>query len=972
MLIYKNSCHTTLLVTLITIGCSLSFAEQQNFSVAQKEIAHEFAQLASSYAQHDNIEKALSFYKKAAEIDQQSVDTCFQIGLLYKQQDELENAIVWYRKALVRKPDSIRIMLELANTLNIAEQNQESLELYTEVLDKKPQMINALYNFGFTLKKIGHVHRAIEIYKKVLAARPAYPLAHFALATAYLTIGDFKRGWQEYEWRWQAYDEKPYKFDQPIWDGSDPQNKTIFIYSEQGLGDTFQFIRYVKELKDRGATTILQVQTPLKDIIKLCPYVDHVVTRNQRPVHFDYHIALMSLPLMCNTTLETIPQQHIPYLFANEELTLFWHNKLIHDKNIKIGICYLGNMQYQSNSLKRAVKAKSVNIELFKPLGKLENITLYSLQKIDVPQEQQHIQSLSWLTTMGPDIDTTNGRFMDTAAIIANLDLVITVDTSIAHLAGGMGKEVWLLLPQPADWRWMLDRDDTPWYPNMRLFRQKTKGDWQELFNRVMHELQQHVADHESPQQIMISVIPKKTNKISDEKEEDEKTLSIDALKRLHKQDPTNVNLCRKLSDALKEDLRCDEAIACLRTTMQHHPRNNILIFDLANTLNMAHYTKQALGVYLELEKLFPASVSIAYNIAYTYKKLNQIEKAMPYYKKALTLDPNHVEAHFSLGLANLCLGNFIKGFEGYEWRWKNKRLKLREFEFPMWDGVASLEGKTIFIYGEQGLGDTFQFVRYLKDLKERGAYVVFAPQNPLNDIIKNLPYIDQVIKYNQRPVTFDFWAPLLTLPHLLKTTLQTVPHEAPYLFAKQDRINYWKEKLAHDKNFKIAICWQGNPNYNTAFLRNAVKAKSLHVKHMLPLLDIPDVTVYSLQRFNGVEQLDELDQKVRARIHEFDDSFDRDHGRFQDTAAVLVAEIDLMISIDTSMCHIAAGLGVPTLNILPNPADWRWMLNRDDTPWYRNMKLFRQKKSGNWKTIIQEVIKEVKKRIAENKHVQK
>ncbi len=972
MLIYKNSCNTIFLVTFIITGCSLSFAEQQqSYNETHKEISQEFAHLASSYAQHKNTDKAITFYKKAVEINPDFIDGYFQIGRLYKQHDNLKKAIAWYRKALARQPGSVRIMLELANTLNIAEQNQESLELYTEVLDKKPNMISALYNFGFTLKKLGHIHRAIEIYKKVLAARPAYPLAHFAYASALLTIGDYERGWREYEWRWQAYNEEPRKFDQPMWDGSDPFNKTIFIYAEQGLGDTFQFVRYAKELKERGATVILQVQKPLKDIIQLCPYVDLVVTRNQRPKHFDYHIALMSLPLMCNTTLKNVPKD-IPYLYADKNLVNQWKNKLAHDKNFKIGICFRGNTQYQTNSLKRAVKAKSVSVEQFKQFADIPGVTLYSLQKMNDQEEVQILQNNQWLTIAGPDIDKANGRFMDTAAIIANLDLVITIDTSIAHLAGGMGKETWLLLPKPADWRWMLDRDDTPWYPQMRLFRQKTKDNWLQLFDHVMHELTQHVADHDNSQQLIISVTPKKKAS-PDHANDDDKKLSLEELKKLHAQNPANVDTCKNLCDALKEELLCDEAIRCIRTTIAHNPRNNYLVFDLANTLNMAHYTKQALNLYLELEKLFPASVSIAYNIAYTYKKLNQIENAMPYYKKALALQPDHVEANFSLGLAHLCTGDFIKGFEGYEWRWKNKRLKLREFEFPMWDGVASLKNKTIFIYAEQGLGDTFQFVRYLKELKERGAFVVFAPQNPLNDVMKNCPYINQIIKYNQRPVKFDYWAPLLTLPYLMKTSLQTVPHELPYLFAKQERIDSWNKKLEHDKNFKIGICWQGNPNYNTAFLRNAVKSKSLHVKHMLPLLDIPGVSVYSLQRFNGTEQLDELDPKVRAQIYEFDESFDRDHGRFQDTVAVLVAEkgIDLMISIDTSMCHCAAGLGVPTLNILPNPADWRWMLKIKDTPWYKNMKLFRQEQPGDWDTIMKEIVKEVKKRIAK-KHEQK
>jgi hypothetical protein len=272
----------------------------------------------------------------------------------------------------------------------------------------------------------------------------------------------------------------------PAWDGSPLNGKKIYVYAEQGLGDTFQFARYLKILKEQGAYVIFAPQAALKEFAKQIPYVDEIVLSHNAALLCDYHAPLMSLPLLCNTTLETIPAD-IPYLRASPALVELW--KPIFDALprdlYRVGICWHGNSQYKELSLRRAVTQKSCPLSLFAELATVPNVQLFSLQKVSGMHEIAELDDAGFLTIFSDDIDTINGRFMDTAAIITQLDLVVTVDTAIAHLAAALGIETWVLLPEPADWRWMLTRTDSPWYPTMRLFRQTTRGDWEGLMREV-------------------------------------------------------------------------------------------------------------------------------------------------------------------------------------------------------------------------------------------------------------------------------------------------------------------------------------------------------------------------------------------------------------------------------------------------------------------------------------------------------
>jgi tetratricopeptide (TPR) repeat protein len=455
-------------------------------------IAH--TQLALLLEKRNDDDAVLKHLSIAHALEPHNTDIILYIGNILKKQEKIEKAVSYYRKAHDIKPEDPKIAIELANTLVSIDHDDEAIDLYYKVLKKNPTFTSTLHNFGLTLKKLGYVEHAIAIYKKAILQRPDYALAHFSLGLAYLSLGDFDHGWLEYEWRWAAYNEKQKEFSVPRWDGSSLRNKRIYVYAEQGFGDTFQFIRYLPLLKEQGAHVIFHTPVPLYQILALCPYIDTLVTFKDPLPAFDYHISLLSLPLVFNTRVDTIPNR-IPYLYADEELIKEWNKKLVNTNSdkCKIGICWQGNANYATTFLRQIVAAKSCHVEHFKTLLSIPDICLYSLQKIHGVDQITSCDTNFFIHTFDDTFDVTHGRFMDTAAVIKNLDLVISIDTSIAHFAAALGTPTWIILSEPADWRWMQLRTDSPWYPNVRLFRQSKRGDWSGVMNAVAHALQEFV-----------------------------------------------------------------------------------------------------------------------------------------------------------------------------------------------------------------------------------------------------------------------------------------------------------------------------------------------------------------------------------------------------------------------------------------------------------------------------------------------
>jgi hypothetical protein len=317
-------------------------------------------------------------------------------------------------------------------------------------------------------------------YQIALWLYPDAPSTHWNRALTWLQKGDFEKGWAEYEWRWKRKQTPPRAFRQPIWDGSPLQGRTILLYMEQGLGDMLQFIRYAPLVKERGGIALVECPRFLIPLFSTCRGIDQLVAEGDSPPEFDVQAPLMSLPRIFRTTLETVPAT-VAYLFPDAGLVEKWRHRLSSICGFKIGISWQGNPHHQWD------RHRSIPLKEFAALARLPGIRLISLQ-IGAGTEQLKSAGFEVLE-FGADLDTISGAFMDSAAIIKSLDLVITVDSALAHLAGALGARVWLALAAIVDWRWMFQREDSPWYPTMRLFRQSKLGDWKWVLERMTTEV---------------------------------------------------------------------------------------------------------------------------------------------------------------------------------------------------------------------------------------------------------------------------------------------------------------------------------------------------------------------------------------------------------------------------------------------------------------------------------------------------
>ncbi len=501
------------------IALNMRGKKQEATEAFEKAIAHNpfytkaLVQLGKIFQEKQQLDVSIEYYTRALKNEPDLIETRLGIARVLSEKNQFEQAAIHLEHVLAKKPQETQLLFELANAFNMANKIDQCLEIYYQLLEKNPNNPSILYNVAYTLKKLGKIEEAMPYYKAVLEKNPLHAEANFSLGLAYLMMGDWENGWEQYEWRWKRSTQGSTKrmYTKPTWDGSDLHGKTIYLYAEQGLGDTFQFIRYAQIAKQKGGTVIVSVQKPLVQLLSLCPYIDRVISLHEQPKEFDCHAPLMSLPHILKTRVDTTPK-NTPYLYAHPGLEKKWADKLAHDTNFKIGICWQGNSQYSTPFLRAVVAAKSIALHKLNPLAQVPGVSIYSLQK---QTGEEQLQSLPFvLHTFDNDFDTTNGRFMDTAAVMKNLDLVITIDTSICHLAAALGVPTWNMLPNPPDWRWMLNRPDTPWYPNMRLFRQPSMNDWDSVVARVTDELARTVQEKNREKNVYRNkIVPNHDNK---------------------------------------------------------------------------------------------------------------------------------------------------------------------------------------------------------------------------------------------------------------------------------------------------------------------------------------------------------------------------------------------------------------------------------------------------------------------------
>ncbi len=440
---------------------------------------------------------AIKHYEEAIRLRPDNPVAYNNLGIAFANQGERTKAIANYRRALQIRPKYAEVYNHMAIVLTQEGKFDEAIASYEHALTLKDPYPEAHGNLAIALTEIGQPSKALEHFEKAISLRPDYPEAYMNRSLTHLVMGDFERGWADYEWRWKCKEFRPRKFTQPRWEGEALDGRRILLHSEQGLGDTLQFIRYARLVKERGGTVLLRAPKPLLRFLQQCPYLDGVFPDGGELPDFDLQVPLLSLPKIFGTTLTTVPAGE-PYLFANPELVERWRGELSYIRAFKVGINWQGNPKYRGD------RRRSIPLAHFAPLASVPGVRLISLQKgfgtEQIPEVRFSVSEL------GGQFDETSGRFMDTAAVLKNLDLCITIDSSLAHLAGGLGVPVWLPLPHAPDWRWLMQREDSPWYPATRIFRQTEFDNWEPVFERMADFIAKLAGSAQSTLNVSMSV----------------------------------------------------------------------------------------------------------------------------------------------------------------------------------------------------------------------------------------------------------------------------------------------------------------------------------------------------------------------------------------------------------------------------------------------------------------------------------
>lgn len=428
--------------------------------------------------------QALTLYGQSIAHNPHHADTYNNMAVALRKLGHFEAALSCYKRALSLRPDHAGTYSNMGNVLNDLDRINEAMHAHEQAVSRAPQDLLYLYNKALTLREGTYYKEALSLFDQILAIDPTYKDCRWDRAITALLSGDLKSGFADYDARWDLEKSPARRFPFPRWAGQSLHGKRLFIHREQGFGDAIQFLRFLPVVKEKfGATLTLECQPELVTLFEGSNAIDEILPAGQPIPRCDYWIPLMSLAHLLDIDEDTIPCS-VPYLTPSNTNT--FNVRPAPSTGLNIAIAWGGSPTHQND------RRRSTELENFIPLCSYPDVTLFSVQKGPRAQDLKKTGGDCLIVDAGAKIQT----FDQTASLIAHMDLVITVDTSVAHLAGAMGKPVWVLLPFAPDWRWMTGRTDSPWYPTMSLFRQDSPGDWTGVFQNVYRCLEEKLEKH--------------------------------------------------------------------------------------------------------------------------------------------------------------------------------------------------------------------------------------------------------------------------------------------------------------------------------------------------------------------------------------------------------------------------------------------------------------------------------------------
>ncbi|MDI9335484.1 MAG: hypothetical protein QM520_00405 [Gammaproteobacteria bacterium] len=920
--------------------------------------------------------EALPGLSKAIDMDSKNAKYWHYRGLVYWGLADYRQALADFQKTLELESKNAYYWSSLGETFEKLHYLDEAIFAYRNACQLADAKYGYFLQWATALTNSGRVFEVKEVLWAVCRKWPENYVGYWNLSLNELLLGHYAEGWSLYNRRMEApglVDRQPqlrlaFGSNKPLWDGQvDLFQKTIFVYCEQGYGDNIQFLRYVPELKKIGAKVILGVPDTVIPLVWNMS-VDAILIAGEPIPSFDYHCPIVSTIRGFVKAVSDI--KGTPYITVPPEKTKKWEAKFNkHHRRLRVGLVWQGReKQPEQPELDTLHQQRNVGFELFAGL-KIPEVDFFSLQlgmngpeSLNLEEQRARFWPQSNFYDWTSDIED----FADTAALITQLDLVIAVDTSVVHLAGSLGVPVWMLNRFNTCWRWLLHQVETPWYDAMTIYHQPSSGDWRSVMAEVAKDLKTFYLHYRQGTPCP-KVLPGAVNLLQQRAQVYLVRANQNKARGWHHDalalydlaldiDPNLSAAWNNKGNTLTDLKKYAEAIDCHTKNIQMDPKNPSSYANRSACWIATGRWQEALQDNLKAVELEPYFCDAWSNIGISLQGLGRMDDALAYFELATRLKPaNSPDEHISNTLWNRAVAlltkeNYTLGWQEHEWRWYlPKSIEARKLWSPdkHWLGQTSLAGKTLVVYAEQGLGDSIMFLRYVPYLKQLGATKVWLLiQKPLIELVNQFSGTDGVYEYPTLPsnLKFDFQCALLSLPLALTQYVPHIPSLVPYLKTPEKYKKKWKLKKQSLAKLRIGLVWEGGSASEANVHRNIPFEPFMQCFHGLPL------EFHSLQKGQPAEGMAETHQlRHHWQLHH------HQLGCMADTAA-LIETLDLIVSVDTSVAHLAGALNKPVWLLNRFDTCWRWLSESRTSLWYPSMEIFRQPSAGDWLPVLESV----------------
>jgi len=858
-----------------------------------QEIDH-ILKTGAALLQKNQIHQAIALYENGTQRHPNSAAIWHNLALLQKDQRNIPAFISCSRRAYLLDPSSVVTKIHICQSLLYEGKEQQAQQLFTTLSTENPKAWAVCFAYAETLYNVGKSAKA----KEILLSCPQKPHVLHLLGSIELEIGDISLGCKHLQDSYFLSRNSSI----PIWNGEDVKGKTLFIDTQNNVEDLLVFLRFlpiegVKFCIDQPYFAVFRnlLSKSFPKNVKVYEKTDHI----------DFICCLAHLPTISQKDLKQPP----PVLTLDNPQVQYWKEFLQKDKSLKIAF-----LEYEDS--------ESFSFQF----PKITGATFYKL----------HTKQPSCFAVNNIDLSKRFFSLAEVSALLAHMNIVITTSKIVAHLSSLLNKQTYLLLNTHKGSKWFSKEQKDRWYTNLDLFTFDDPASFKQSIEDIIVAINLEIE--------IVDLINQ--SKILYEQEKYAEGMALS--EKITEKKPKDIRGWHSLGYGAFKQKKYDLALNYLETRLQYHFHDPLFSIDFSSILAHQGKFSEAEALLAPILEKHPRQFPLAYaNLGSVLAAQEKMDEGIKLLETAIQLDPQNLDYPINLSCAYLRKGDFIKGWSAGLTHFILKYKKKNSM--PIWRG-ENLQGKTLLVLNDQGIGDCFQYIRYVPLLEKKGINIVLHPDRM--DPMKSL-FLHSFPKKNlfyEKGMKIDYGCPVCYLGLIDQTTLSTIPANVPYLTPSTYKISDWKKFFAKDSNYKVGIVWKGNPKQRNDLNRSTTLARFASLAR-----GTKNCTFYSLQKDRGEDPPEgmsfiDLSSKLKT---------------FDDTAAILT-QLDLVITVDTSVAHLAGALGRPTWIILGYPAAQQWLLQREDSPWYPTVRLFRSKCHDGWDPLLEEVKENLQKIIFE------